>query len=161
MTTAAFFPWSENNHIDIQEVDEQHKALAGLVNRLHEALGEGQDKASLRATLDHLAESTRGHFLLEESLMRLTHYPGFDIHKQQHEDLMERMRTLQLYLDGEDTTITLDVLEFLREWLILHITDSDKRFGQHFQMAGLGKYAKWTSEATRSMGGRKSWWKFW
>lgn len=25
------------------------------------------------------------NFLLEESLMRLTHYPGFEIHKQQHD----------------------------------------------------------------------------
>jgi hemerythrin len=99
--------------------------------------------------------------MLEESLMRMTHYPGFEFHKQQHEDLMAQVLALQHKLDEEKVTITFELLHFLKNWLVQHINESDKRFGAHFQTAGLGHLAEWTPEVKETMNKKKWWWKFW
>jgi hemerythrin len=161
MSANDLFNWSENYNIGIQEVDEQHRVLVSLLNQLHEAIREHHGKATSREILDRLAEYTRTHFLLEESLMRLTHYPGFEIHKQQHEDLIRQVQDLQYKLDQENATITFELLHFLKNWLTQHINDSDKRFGVFFQTAGLTQYAAWSNEVQSTMKKKKWWWKFW
>ena len=67
------FHWSDDFSINIQEIDEQHKVLVDLLNQLHVAIREHHGKTTSREILNRLAEYTRTHFLLEESLMRLTH----------------------------------------------------------------------------------------
>lgn len=161
MSATPLFVWSENFNVGIQEVDEQHQVLVSLLNQLHEAITEHRGKATSREILDRLAEYTRTHFLLEESLMRLTHYSGFDVHKQQHEDLIKQVQDLQHKLNDEGVTITFELLQFLKGWLTTHINESDKRFGAHFKTAGLEKYTTWTKEVETTMKKKKWWWKFW
>lgn len=161
MSTNNLFDWTDDLHIGIQEVDEQHRVLVELLNQLHKAIRAHHGKAAAREILDRLAEYTRTHFLLEESLMRMTRYPGFDIHKQQHEDLIRQVQDLQHKLDYENATITFELLQFLKGWLTQHISDSDRRFGAFFQSAGLGSLTKWTEEVEESMSKKKWWWKFW
>ena len=93
--------------------------------------------------------------------MRLTHYPGFDIHKKQHQELMQQVDALQQKVDKEKVAISFELLHFLRNWLIQHINDSDKRFGRHFQKAGLATYANWSKDVEKTMKKKKWWWKFW
>jgi hemerythrin len=161
MSDTELFKWSDDFSVNIQEVDEQHKVLVSLLNQLHTAILEHHGKTTAHEILNRLAEYTRTHFMLEESLMRLTHYPGFEIHKQQHEDLMGEVQALQHKLDNENATITFELLHFLKNWLVQHINESDKRFGAHFQKAGLGQYASWTKEVEQTMTKKKWWWKFW
>jgi len=153
--------WSEEFGINIEEVDEQHKVLVGLLNELHRAIREHHGKATLREILGHLAEYTRTHFLLEESLMRLTRYRGLEIHKQQHQDLMLQVEALQHKLDTEDAAISFELLHFLGNWLIQHINDSDRRFGAHFNKAGLAAHAPWSKVTERTVKRKKWWWKLW
>ncbi|MCG3186710.1 MAG: Bacteriohemerythrin [Rhodocyclaceae bacterium] len=161
MIMTVLFQWDNDFNIGIQEIDEQHKVLVSLLNDLHNAIREHHGKATSREILDRLAEYTRTHFLLEESLMRLTHYPGFEIHKAQHEDLIRQVRDLQEKLDKENITITFELLHFLKTWLARHIHDSDKRFGAYFQETNLTKFSQWTDEVNEVMKRKKWWWKFW
>lgn len=161
MSNTELFSWSDSYNVGIQEVDEQHKVLVSLLNQLHDAIREHHGKATSREILDRLAEYTRTHFLLEESLMRLTHYGGFDIHKQQHEALIKQVQDLQYKLDNENAAITFELLHFLKGWLTQHINESDKRFGAFFETAGLSQYSTWSKEVETTMKKKKWWWKFW
>lgn len=162
MTTADLFHWSDDFNVDIQEVDEQHKVLVDLLNQLHHAIMERKGKVVSRVILDQLADYTRTHFLLEESLMRVLHYPGLEIHKKQHEDLIVQIHELQRKLDEEDATITFELLHFLKMWLIQHINESDKRFGDFFAKSShLQQYSAWNKEVEQTMKQKKWWWKFW
>ena len=161
MATEKLLEWSDSYKVGIQEVDEQHKELVGMLNALHQAIVEHHAKEASRRILDQLADYTRTHFLLEESLMRVTHYPGFDLHKQQHEELIRQVKDLQHKLDHENAAITFELLHFLKVWLTQHINESDKRFGAFFESAGLTQYATWSKEVETTMQKKKWWWKFW
>lgn len=161
-TSVDLFHWSNDFNVDIQEIDEQHKVLIDLLNQLHEAIRGLRGKAASREILDRLAEYTRTHFLLEESLMRVTHYPGFEIHKQQHEDLIKQISELQRKLDEENASISFELLHFLKNWLIQHINESDKRFGKFFtEQSSFQQYQQWNQEVHQTMEKKKWWWKFW
>lgn len=150
------FLWTDDLRVDIRDVDEQHKGLFDLIKQLQIAISEKHEKEAAREILDQLAESTRQHFLLEESLMRLTHYPEFAAHKNQHESLMEQMRTLQHKLDNESAAINIDLLQFLYDWLTKHIGSSDQRFSKHFEKSELGQ------APAVAPGAQQKWWrKYW
>ena len=155
------FQWSDEFSVNIEEVDEQHRTLVGLVNDLHVAIREHRGKTASRKVLDRLAEYTRTHFMLEESLMRLTRYPGFDVHRQQHEDLIAQVQSLQYKLHHENAAITFELLNFLRKWLIQHILESDKRFGAFFQKTEFSRISSSLPQNVSARPEKRAWWKFW
>ncbi|AKU10523.1 hemerythrin-like metal-binding domain-containing protein [Azoarcus sp. CIB] len=156
------FEWSDSFNVGIQEIDEQHRILVDLLNQLHAAIRDHKGSQACRAILDQLAEYTRTHFLLEESLMRVSHYSGLDLHKQQHEDLIAQVKSLQDKLDSGQASISFELLHFLQVWLTKHINESDKRFGNHFvRNTDLKGYSEWSEEVKTTMKKKKWWWKFW
>ncbi len=156
---AVLFQWSESFSIGLQEVDEQHKVLVGLLNELHEAIVHHHGSRAARDVLNRLAEYTRTHFTVEESLMRILNYPEFAQHKQMHEDLLHQVLELQLKLDSGQAAITFELLHFLKVWLTKHINESDKRFGAFAVAKGLAP--AWSPQVAQSMAKKKWRWKFW
>ncbi|QSI77826.1 MULTISPECIES: bacteriohemerythrin [Niveibacterium] len=153
------FHWSDDFSVGIEEIDAQHKELVDLLNQLHEAIHEHHGRDTSRAILDKLADYTRTHFAVEESLMRVSNYPEFAQHKQNHEDLIAQVHALQEKLDSGQAAITFELLHFLKVWLTRHINEADKRFGAFFITAGVSP--QWSPEVKRSMEAKKWWWKFW
>jgi len=135
MIATELFKWSDDFSVNIQAVDDQHKILVDLINQLHLAIIEHHGKATAGEVLDRLSEYISTHFTLEESLMRQTHFPEFEIHKHQHDYMIGQVQALQQKLDKENRPIAFELLYFLKKWLIQHINESDKRFGAHFVKA--------------------------
>ncbi|HPT50767.1 MAG TPA: bacteriohemerythrin [Accumulibacter sp.] len=163
MSLPTLFQWSEEYELGITEIDDQHKGLVDLLNQLHKAIREHRGTTTSRRILDQLIDYTRTHFLLEESLMRVTAYPGVDRHRTQHKELISQIEALQRKMDQESVAISFELLHFLRNWLIQHIHESDKRFGAHFHSVRLAAtYAAWRKESGQAMQKqKKKWWKFW
>jgi hemerythrin len=156
---STLFQWNDNLSIGLQEVDEQHKALVGLLNELHESIVAHHGSEACRAILDRLAEYTRTHFTVEESLMRLLNYPDFGVHKQQHEELLGQVTALQQKLDTGRASITFELLHFLKLWLTKHISESDRKFGSFAVERGLAP--AWSQQVDETMKKKKWSWKFW
>jgi len=68
------------------------------------------------------------HFGTEEKLFQETCYPGYEIHKKQHDDLTRQALELQDHFQQKLVTIGYDFLEFLCEWLKRHTIESDMEF---------------------------------
>lgn len=154
--------WTDALSVGIEEVDQQHKALVGMLNDLNAAIHEHHGSAEARKTLDRLAEYTRVHFATEEGVMRLIRYPGFEVHKNQHEHLISEVVSLQEKLDNKQASITFELLHFLKVWLSKHITESDKRFGEFAVSRGLAAAASsWVPVPVAASVKPKPWWKFW
>jgi hemerythrin len=154
--------WTDALSIGIEEVDQQHKALVAMLNDLNTAIHEHHGSAEARKILDRLAEYTRVHFATEEGVMRLIRYPGFDIHKNQHEHLLGEVVSLQEKLDKKQASISFELLHFLKVWLSKHITESDKRFGEFAVSRGLvAAAASWAPVPVAAPAKSKPWWKFW
>lgn len=120
--------WSDELSVGIQEIDEQHKVLVGLLNEMHQAILEHHGSQTAREVLDRLGDYTRIHFAVEESLMRIFEYPGYTEHKKQHEELIRQLESYRAKVASGATAISFQLLHFLRMWLTQHIIDSDKDY---------------------------------
>lgn len=129
--------WSDDLSVGIQEIDEQHKELVVLLNRLHDAVAAHHGATVCSEILNELAEYTRVLFIAEESLMRILHYPEFEQHKAEHEALVAQVVALQQKLASGQATITFELLHFLKLWLTKHIAGSDRRYALYFLEKGM------------------------
>ncbi|MCU0835873.1 MAG: bacteriohemerythrin [Chromatiaceae bacterium] len=142
-----FVEWSKDLSVGIEEIDAQHQVLVGLVNEMHDAIQERRGSAVVNDVLGKLAEYTRIHFAVEESLMRIFHYPDYEAHKAEHEALIAEVTDLQQKVAAGKTAIGFELMHFLKGWLTKHILASDMQYSPFFLEAGVKphhKKASWT-----------------
>ncbi len=144
MSIPDFIEWNDKLSVGIQEIDEQHKRLVELANRLNVALlsKTGDDEASeVLDVLDKLIEYTRTHFVVEESLMRILGYPDYEEHKQHHEALVLKVLAFRKRLQEDHRIGRVELMEFMRDWLVNHIMKEDILYSEHFIAHGAQR--KW------------------
>ena len=122
--------WRDEYRTGYAKVDEQHIHLFEIVNRLHDSMLEGHGWDVLKETLDELVHYTLEHFIMEEMLMEVTHYPGYPEHKEKHELLKRQVLDLMEKLSQHQQFLTLEVSHFLTDWLIHHIKGDDQKMIQ-------------------------------
>lgn len=152
------FHWSDEYSIGIDTIDEQHHELVDLINRVHTAIHERRGSTVLHEALDALLEYTRSHFELEERLMQDCGYPELEQHQQHHADLIEQAVALRAKLNAGGVASSFELLHVLRVWLIRHICEADRRFGEFYQQQQTQPV--WLEEAHQALNKRR-WWQFW
>ncbi|HYC41612.1 MAG TPA: bacteriohemerythrin [Noviherbaspirillum sp.] len=121
-----YLTWSNELAVGNSFIDGDHQKLIDMVNRLHALMSEGKGKDVLDKVLHNLITYTQEHFRREEDLMRKMGYPGLEEHKAEHEKLLLQVLELQKKFQSGAATLSIQVLHFLRDWLINHIGKSDK-----------------------------------
>ena len=146
---AKFVEWSDVLSVGIEEIDAQHKVLVGLVNEMHEAIHQRHGSEVVGDILEQLADYTRIHFAVEESLMRILGYPGYEEHKLEHEELIQHVHELQHKVETGKTSIGFELMLFLKGWLTNHIMESDQQYAEFFIEAGAKPKLRKKSWASR------------
>ncbi|GAV19249.1 two-component system, cell cycle sensor histidine kinase and response regulator CckA [Mariprofundus micogutta] len=127
------FPWNENFATGIAEIDEQHKQLVHLLNKLAAHLAHRSDPVALNKVFGELAAYADHHFKTEEGIWDpyFKDDPWCSSHHKTHESFMVNVGKLK---EEENTKpldeVIEDILKFLTHWLAYHILDSDKRMAK-------------------------------
>ena len=111
--------------MNIGSIDAQHQNLFAMGRELYAAMSTGQGKNVLARLLDRLVQYTVVHFAHEERLMQLHRYPDFARHKAEHDALTKRVLEFQAEFNAGRATMAVQVLQFLKTWLEMHIKGSD------------------------------------
>jgi hemerythrin-like metal-binding protein len=123
--------WSDSYCIGLAEIDDQHKTLIDLMNDLWKAITVNASVQDCEKILQRLEHYTVAHFGAEETMMRTIAYPDFDAHQAAHQQFVKRLQAETLRLrQGEK--LSLDILHFLRDWLVNHILVNDKAYAAYF-----------------------------
>ena len=121
------FGWSNSYSVGVSSIDAQHQKLFAIARELHSAMTSGQGKAVAGRILDRLVQYTTVHFAHEERLMRLYDYPDGVAHRAEHEKLTKQVLKFQEDYHAGRATITVQLLHFIRDWLVQHIGSSDQK----------------------------------
>ncbi|MBQ3058878.1 MAG: hemerythrin family protein [Desulfovibrio sp.] len=124
-----FVSWSDSLSTGEETVDSQHKLLLTYINKLHHAINSGRSDKELQEVLDALAGYAFTHFNTEEIIFSATDYPDREKHIQIHEDFKAKVASFQEALATGSANVDMEVLHFLREWLVHHIQGMDVAFG--------------------------------
>ena len=120
--------WSDEYSVGITEIDNQHRGLVIIINELFSLISDGKAKSKLNDIFDHLKNYTEKHFLAEETMMFKFAYTDLENHKNEHKKFIQRLSELKDDFVNEKVTISLEVLIFLKDWLLNHILVSDKKY---------------------------------
>jgi hemerythrin len=129
--------WTGELGVNVKEIDEQHKKLIGLINKLHDAMLAGQGKQALEGTLQELAAYTVYHFGVEEKYMQQFKYPGYLRHKAAHTAFVKKVTDFQDDFSHNRLGVTLELMNFLKDWVNNHIRETDKQYSALFKEKGL------------------------
>jgi hemerythrin-like metal-binding protein len=130
--------WDPETHgVGIREIDEQHRLLVEIINRMDSALHTGAPKVVLRGLLDELLQFTEYHFFTEEHLMRRYSFPDEAPHREGHHHLVDALLKLRDDFAVRDRHDTRSTVDFLAAWLTDHIIYSDKALGRFLQARGV------------------------
>ncbi len=129
--------WEDKMSVKVKEIDEQHKKLVNMINELHEAMLERKSKEALGKIIDGLIEYTDIHFKTEEKYFDKFGYPEADAHKKEHRDFVKKVVDFKKGYDEGKLLLSLDVMNFLKDWLVNHIMGSDQKYSDFFNQHGL------------------------
>ena len=122
------FEWKPEYSVKIASIDGQHQNLFRMGEELYAAMSAGQGKAVLSKTLDRLVQYTKVHFAHEERLMRAHGYPGLEAHLVEHRALTQKVAAFQSEFENGKALMTVQLLNFLKDWLQHHIAESDQKY---------------------------------
>lgn len=129
-----YIHWDAAYSLDLPEIDAQHQELLAVMNTLWTCVVKAAPEAELVAILNQLREYTRTHFVAEETLMRIQGYPQLDAHIKQHQEFIDQLSQAKEKFATNPAT-ALELLSFLKDWLVNHIDRSDRHYAQHFLQA--------------------------
>jgi len=158
-----FFKWSPEYSVNIKTIDDQHRELVNILNRLFIAVSKREGDKAIAGILDALVTYTQTHFALEERLMQQAKYKDFEAHKVEHQKLLGQLDQLCRKHLVEEKAIYFEMLSFLKTWLKEHIQGVDTKYSSALQQAGFS-VAAWEHEATaefKRMSDSKKWWELW
>lgn len=122
----AMFVWDDKLKTNHPAIDIDHKKLVDLVNQLGDAMQSGKGKEVCGRVLSDLINYTKTHFAMEERLMATHRYAQANEHKAEHAKLLKEVADFKAKFDSGALTVTASLLTFLRDWLVKHISISDK-----------------------------------
>ncbi|QLC50877.1 hemerythrin family protein [Methanolobus zinderi] len=133
----ALVTWSDKYSMNIKEIDEQHKNLVRMINELHDAMLNAKSKEVALGIINEMAEYTQYHFSTEEKYMVQYKYPEYAAHKKEHDKFIQQVGDFKKDYESGKAGLSFDLLNFLKNWLVNHIQESDKKYSPFFNEKGL------------------------
>ena len=148
------FVWGDEFHTGIDPVDDQHRTLVDLFNKLSASLidMEGPTDADVQLAFSQLMDYTKCHFSTEEALMQRENVdPRHTVlHHKLHQDFTEQVRSIW----GARSSLSNPAeffLSFLTSWLCLHVLGVDQSLARQIVLieGGTSPQQAFESESIR------------
>ena len=123
-----FLAWNEKFSVSVDSIDDQHRKLFGITNRLNESVKTKTSKDAISVLISELEAYTRVHFSAEERIWKSYNYPELVSHKKMHKYFTDELANIkQSFSQDVFSSSPQSLLNFLRDWLIQHILGEDKK----------------------------------
>jgi hemerythrin len=124
--------WSSSYEVNVAEIDEQHRELFGMFNKLMDAVWDGKGKDAIKDLLEFTANYAVSHFGTEEKFMQQHAFPDYLAHKKLHDDFTaDVVKFIQEYESkGASTETVVSVVSNLGNWTRDHIRATDQVLGK-------------------------------
>ena len=130
--------WNEQYSVGIRKFDDDHKVIISLINQLHSAMLENKAKDAISKILSVLTSYSATHFEKEEMMLKQFGYPNIDAQKKEHSEFIKKIKDFETkYNQGRVLTVSIEIVSFLKEWLIKHILAADKEYSSFLISKGV------------------------
>lgn len=122
--------WSdETMSIGLPAIDADHRRLLELINEVEAVALQRSPTDVIERVLAQLAQYVSYHFRREEDMMRKAGFPDLADHEMLHEEFSDRVCQLTAqYFTDANLADSRELLDFLSNWLVVHIQSRDPEF---------------------------------
>jgi hemerythrin len=122
----------------VQDIDEQHRNIVALGNKVTDLSAIRTDKALFEDALRFLADYVIYHFAAEEFAMLAVCYPNYDHHRRWHEHFKEDITNYYGQAKAKEISpdLRLKISFAIENWLQEHIRITDQEFAKFLQQKG-------------------------
>lgn len=117
--------WRPEFSVGNAAVDHEHRELVHLINDIHAGISQRADRDQLVAGLGEIYAQIAAHFALEEKKMRDADYPGYAVHKNDHELLLDQLADIIDTVELEGTYDERTLSAALNLWFSEHFRTHD------------------------------------
>jgi hemerythrin len=121
------YKWTSDLSVGNHLIDSEHQHLFGLLDNFYESLKGKQAPMDLLALIKGLLDYAEVHFADEEAYMIQVDYPEINKHQQLHRDFMLKATDFYDKLKSGKLLLTLEVTNFIKDWLVSHIKGEDMK----------------------------------
>jgi len=123
----ALLEWKDEYATGIEEVDDEHRDLIAVINRLHELLLADDARLTVPAFFERLLSGVSAHFALEERIMSESGYTDLAAHQEDHDRLLAEIRDLVEAFGQAEEVDSVDLALRLEPWFTQHFATHDLR----------------------------------
>lgn len=129
--------WSPDYSVNVKEIDEQHKKLFGIINTLYQAMHDEKGREIQSTVIAEMIDYANTHFKTEEKYMLQFNFAWYHEHKIEHERYTKKTLELKERLENAGFVLTLEILNFLKDWWQGHVLQTDRNYSELFNDKGL------------------------
>lgn len=129
MNIIDIFPWDVQFNTGLEEVDNQHRKLVEILNRLASSIAYNSSEDILNDIFDELISYTLYHFETEETIWHnyLPNDPLDNKHQAIHKSFVDTVTKLKSEQHSKPLSkLAEEALGFLTRWLASHILETDR-----------------------------------
>jgi len=131
------FNWKDEYKTGLVEVDTQHMKIFEIIGFLFAALQESRGPEVVHKVLGDLNEYANIHFAMEENYFRQFNYAGMGVHIAEHNAYRARIAEFIRNTENANTLMSYEILDFLEDWWIDHVTGIDREYVPCFKEHGV------------------------
>ena len=133
----ALITWNEEYLVNVLEIDQQHKKIVEIINRLYEGMQDGESKNVLHKILGDVVQYAAYHLGFEEKMLIEFSYPDATIHQQVHTDLIDQLKALIEKYETGSAALSPELTDFLKNWFVNHIMSNHKKYWDFLKSKGV------------------------
>lgn len=129
--------WTSDFALGIDEIDEQHRALVGMINVLDTSTHGDPGPETMRSLLAQLSDYVRDHFGFEERLMAGGGCSPELVarHFGEHAYFRSVLKDLTTDFESGRRCVTVPLIEYLVHWFLHHIVVVDRAMAHQLHAA--------------------------
>ncbi|MDQ7089367.1 MAG: bacteriohemerythrin [Methylococcales bacterium] len=130
--------WNQDYSVGITSLDNHHKKLFDILNKLFSLMDEGADDELILKVIDELLDYTHYHFEKEEKIMAKIAYPDLEQHKVLHKELIDQLNGFASEAEhGMAIFVAIKIATVGLEWLKNHILTVDHKYHEYMKKNGI------------------------
>lgn len=126
--------WRDSYNTDVKQFDEEHHKIVEFIDTMFVALRDKSSKEIVVKVCNELISYTVYHFENEEKAMTSVNYPDIQAHIAEHMRLKKEAEKFQSVINNHFPEGVSELYRFLREWLITHIQNVDKKYSPYLNV---------------------------
>jgi hemerythrin len=133
----SLFVWNDSYSVKVRQLDLEHQKLFDIINGLYEGMKAGKGKDVLGPVINQLITYTERHFASEEAALRRANYDQLEQQIAQHRTFIARVKKFSSDFASGAAGLSVEVLDFLKDWLSQHIKGTDQQYSATLNAQGV------------------------